>query len=648
MPSSKAAFVSKRTKQTLDEAPELGKDLDETALQNAFAPATRTRRNNNNTTKTTNNTTDDENTDKQTGRPMQFALKHDAVKVSDKDTSSDSDTNNNSLSRKNRFLRSTLLQRSKHAKDGPTSIHIQDLSPVSTAAESESEESDTQQQQQHQQDNDEPLLTQQTNDTSTVAATPMQHEDDNEDDNNIMDLPDDDDDDDDHQHTTSSPPLPTPAAASTPFDDELADSLTPPAAPPTNEEHDDLIPPSPPESEDDDDLDGGANYGMDDDDAPPAVPADSTTEEEAEEEEEPLPAKKKHKKAPKSAMKKKKKRSKRAAADDSVDDDDRRVSIEEAQPPPRKKKKTTSRFATTFSPKGRPLPREYEVIPVSDIKEQQGTPTPGLRRSKRTKCKPLQYWKGEKAEFGPMSESAAVSDDMMDMPEVKGYVYAKPTPHKPLKPRPAVVSKKAGRPKSKAVTTVHHAEELPPFDSAKLRKNYSIVDGEDALLWDDGVEESRTCKVVSHIGNMESRKLPQPKTRSKSEGKVVGLAAQAFNQSNGPKPTYVGYITGNLTLPSKGIKDAESVGGCAQVFTVVTCQPGALEVAYSDPEDEDDSTFNPDTAQRFLLEPRSMFRVPPGNTYRLCNHSKTTEAFLTWTIIRPVIQPQDVDSRSSG
>jgi len=93
---------------------------------------------------------------------------------------------------------------------------------------------------------------------------------------------------------------------------------------------------------------------------------------------------------------------------------------------------------------------------------------------------------------------------------------------------------------------------------------------------------------------------------------------------------------GNLTLPPKGIKDSEGVGMCAQVFTVVSCQPLAMEVAYSDPEhDLEENTFNPETAERFLLQKGDMFRIPPGNSYRLCNHSKSDEAFLTWTIVRP-------------
>jgi centromere protein C len=145
-----------------------------------------------------------------------------------------------------------------------------------------------------------------------------------------------------------------------------------------------------------------------------------------------------------------------------------------------------------------------------------------------------------------------------------------------------------------------------------------------------------SVEIVAYKSRMEARKLPLVKNRTKAEGKVVGKAAQAFNVPNGAKEGYAGYIMGNLTLPPKGIKDAESVGSCSQTFTVVTGQPGALEIAYADPDEDENGNLSPETALRYLLGPGDMFRVPPGNCYRLQNHSKTENCFLTWTIIRPV------------
>jgi centromere protein C len=86
------------------------------------------------------------------------------------------------------------------------------------------------------------------------------------------------------------------------------------------------------------------------------------------------------------------------------------------------------------------------------------------------------------------------------------------------------------------------------------------------------------------------------------------------------------------------MKDSESVGPCAQTFTVVRNQPQSLEVAYGDPATMD-GELDPATAQRFLLSSGDMFRIPPGNCYRLMNYSKDTECYLTWTIIRSFDRP---------
>ena len=143
-----------------------------------------------------------------------------------------------------------------------------------------------------------------------------------------------------------------------------------------------------------------------------------------------------------------------------------------------------------------------------------------------------------------------------------------------------------------------------------------------------------STEVVSHAADLTQRDLPITKPRKRYEGKVVCRAGQAFNVPNDENPAYVGYLMGNITIPPKGIKCPESVGSCSQLFTVVTCQPQAVEIAYGDPHDES-STLAAATAKRFLLNEGDMFRIPPGNSYRLQNHSRETECFMTWTIIRP-------------
>jgi hypothetical protein len=97
-----------------------------------------------------------------------------------------------------------------------------------------------------------------------------------------------------------------------------------------------------------------------------------------------------------------------------------------------------------------------------------------------------------------------------------------------------------------------------------------------------------------------------------------------------------------LILPPKAIKDAESVLNNVQHFTVITCQPKALEVAYADPRD-DNNVVTDESAEHFLLERADTFFVPAGNAYRLVNHSSTTEAIISWMIIRDTMEEEEED-----
>lgn len=404
----------------------------------------------------------------------------------------------------------------------------------------------------------------------------------------------------------------------------------------------DLGPPAP---SDDDDFDmghddyddkEGEGFNMVHD---PETPA-SVRKRRKEEEEEEI------------AKKGKKKKRKTSFADDQSKDDGDEVT------PAKKKSKKNKKRHVVFSPQGIPTaPRSYKAVPVASYVE----PSPeeeGVRRSRRARTKPLAFWKNEKFEYGAHDEVGELGNAMGDMPIVVNVIKALPTPYK-KRTEPKKGAKKAGR--KKTVDADESVVEVEEFDTRKLRKKYNVIDGDIANLWDDNVDDSvdlskclaeffvlspcspfvfltftryHFTEVVSYAEDMEGSELPMSASRSKAEGKVVGRAAQAFNIPNEDSESYVGYIMGNLVLPAKGIKDAESVGPCSQTFTVCTAQPKALEVAYGDP-DAPEGTLEPETAQRFYLGPGDLFRVPPGNSYRLQNHSKTTPCVLTWTIIRP-------------
>lgn len=148
------------------------------------------------------------------------------------------------------------------------------------------------------------------------------------------------------------------------------------------------------------------------------------------------------------------------------------------------------------------------------------------------------------------------------------------------------------------------------------------------------------AEVVSRFKSQRHQDLPLTKgQRTKREGNKTGKATQCFNLV-ADAPGVPSFISGTLILPPKAIKDAESVLSNVQHFTVIRCQPNALEVAYADPRDNS-NTVTDESAEHFLLEQADTFFVPAGNAYRLVNHSKTKEALISWMIVRNTAEDEE-------
>jgi len=176
-------------------------------------------------------------------------------------------------------------------------------------------------------------------------------------------------------------------------------------------------------------------------------------------------------------------------------------------------------------------------------------------------------------------------------------------------------------------------DDVKEFGVQKLKRKDTILEGTEANVWDVQVEQAESMKIIDYETSRQLGDFPHPrKYMKKSKGKICGKVSQAFLAP--PSDIYPGYLMGTLVLPPRATKHPESVGGCAQTFTVVSCQPKALEVLFADP-DKLDGEFHQKTAQRFLLSSGDLFRVPPGNSYQIVNHSESVNAKLTWTIIRP-------------
>jgi len=298
----------------------------------------------------------------------------------------------------------------------------------------------------------------------------------------------------------------------------------------------------------------------------------------------------------------------------------------------RKKKGKRSKNIYATPGKGYPAGnRKYKSVAIEDMKDDEvGDGT--VRRSKRKRFTPLQFWKNEKLIYEPHKEGGILGEAMGQMPVVKGVVTALPTPYKRRKAgkQVLIVKKKVNE---GSMTKV--SEKMTQFDSTKLRKKYHINDGEGVYTWDEDKGEIEEKNLIRYSENMKGTTLPQNTKRAKGESKVVGKASQAFNVPADESGTMPGWIGGNLSLPPRGIKDAEGVGLCSQVFNIGDSQPDSLEISIADPE-ENDGKYDASTAQRYLLSKGDMFYIPAGNIYRIENHSRTVDCTLYWTIIRPV------------
>ena len=256
----------------------------------------------------------------------------------------------------------------------------------------------------------------------------------------------------------------------------------------------------------------------------------------------------------------------------------------------------------------------------------------GMRRSRRaTKGKKMAWWKGERAIYNKGT--------------MVGLLTAVPTPVNQKKRTLKKVSKADKKSVKKALDESSDEEEADFTSRSRKRiKSEAPImlpddieymkrgEADEISIWDDPTDTSKTQKVVCYE---ESLQPPSalPVTANRPPGKdKVGSAAQSFNVPEVAKHMS-GWISGFVTLPAQAIKDAEGVGECAQVFFVSECQDGALELGIADPAEPE---WHDETAQRQLLKKGDSFYVPPGNIYRLENHSADTESTIFWTIIKPI------------
>lgn len=176
-----------------------------------------------------------------------------------------------------------------------------------------------------------------------------------------------------------------------------------------------------------------------------------------------------------------------------------------------RKSKNKSKRRVVFSPKGIPIGnRDYDRIPIVEPSPNDGD---GLRRSKRAKTAPLEFWRNEKVEYGPIEDDELV-EEIGDMPVPKAVIRALDTPYRkrkePAKPKVSSKSKSKGKQRTARDQEV---EEEQPFDTSKLKRKYknNLLEGETANVWDDGNDDLNELSKsrVEFIGNRTSmRNLP--------------------------------------------------------------------------------------------------------------------------------------------
>ncbi|TMW68624.1 hypothetical protein Poli38472_006092 [Pythium oligandrum] len=253
------------------------------------------------------------------------------------------------------------------------------------------------------------------------------------------------------------------------------------------------------------------------------------------------------------------------------------------------------------------------------LRDIDGDDVNGLRRSKRRRFKPLEWYKGEHYVYERRQSGVGLV-----IPTVAGIERVgsrSPT--------------KKDRPK-KRPTTTSRPKNQKPLPADKLPKDLVFENGEWADIWDNVAGCINKINVICRANEIDHRELPSV------DSLPPGFAGQSFNiRSNVP---FSRWICGRLGLPPGAAKEAESVGDAVQVFQVMDCQPQSLEVAFGPVTDD---YFDLDNATRFLLNPKDEFYVPPQNAYYLRNHSETTTCELHFMILKPGSSKSAASSRES-
>ncbi|KAH7914014.1 Mif2/CENP-C like-domain-containing protein [Hygrophoropsis aurantiaca] len=241
---------------------------------------------------------------------------------------------------------------------------------------------------------------------------------------------------------------------------------------------------------------------------------------------------------------------------------------DEAEEPPAKKSKAEEKV------KKPPKPRKQKTVRIAP----ERSPTPdGVRRSRRHRFKPLEYWRQEKVVYGRSGGGVTL------VPHIKEIIRIPQEPAEPL-----------GK---------HHRKRkrsAPP--RSKSRQIENPEEG-----WDD---ETPTTGVVINFHSQEEVTRRVTFTAKSVQPKQAGNHDWRFQKVFG-EGTFI--AAGQLNIPPKSMKPSKSTKDNTYVFYVIE---GAVSVVIH--------------KTPFIITTGGMFLVPRGNTYHIQNISdRDAKIFFT-------------------
>lgn len=310
----------------------------------------------------------------------------------------------------------------------------------------------------------------------------------------------------------------------------------------------------------------------------------------------------------------------------------------------------------------------------------------GLRRSRRaTKGRRFAFWKGERPIYQEGTVVGVVEVEPTPKKKSKGLLVKRSShaqqPRDNKRKRSSKTEETEGeseneeeedegtlrlvsKRKKAKTSTADEASDIEELPRIILPKQYNYLPAAktDAFQVYDNLYEQITKEsvVCSRAALPPPQPLPCPDNRP-SGNKRVGAARHLFHVAERPGsmpgwfagkflpsfflllPIHPFLLLGFMDLPPLAIKDPENVGPLAQIFFVSDCQPESVEFALANPEDDD---WDDRTAQRVILSAGDSFYVPPGNMYRLENHSKVKTCKINWVIIKPMQEIEAVGGSS--